>query len=78
MDDEKKYTYYYLIQNKIERVLQQLDWECSMFLKREFFDSNRKKSWWGGYYSRSTYYRLKKKYMHDFLRLLYAQINDDI
>lgn len=72
IDSKNKYTYYYSLQNKIENVLENLDWECSSFLKREFFDSGKKPMWWGGYYSRSTYYRLKKKYMNDFLRMLYA------
>jgi len=72
IDSQNKYTYYYSLQNKIESILEKLDWECSVFLKREFFDSSRKPMWWGGYYSRSTYYRLKKKYMDEFLRLLYA------
>ena len=72
IDSENKYTYYYSLQTKIEYILNQLDWDCSTFIKKEFFDFNRKKYWWGTYYSRSTYYRLKKKYMNDFLRLLYA------
>ena len=42
------------------------------FLKKEFFDFNINKTWWYSYYSRSTYYRLKKKYMNQFLELFYA------
>lgn len=72
VDSENKYTYYYSLQTKIESVLSKLDWDCAFFMKKEFFDPNRKKLWWGCYYSRSTYYRLKKKYMNEFLRLLYA------
>ena len=40
--------------------------------KKEFFGFNQDKTWWFNYYSRSTYYRLKKKYMNDFLGLFYA------
>ena len=72
IDSENKYTYYYSLQNKIESILELLDWECSMFLKKEFFGFNQDKTWWFNYYSRSTYYRLKKKYMNDFLGLFYA------
>jgi hypothetical protein len=60
IDSENKYTYYYSLQTKIEAVLSNLDWDCSTFIRKEFFEPNRKNMWWSGYYSRSTYYRLKK------------------
>jgi hypothetical protein len=72
IDSKNKYTYYYSLQTRIESVLELLDWECSMFLKKEFFGYNNNKFWWQNYYSRSTYYRLKKKYMDNFLVLFYA------
>lgn len=72
IDSENKYRYYYSLQNKIESVLEMLDWECSMFLKKEFFGYNQDRTWWYNYYSRSTYYRLKNKYMNDFLGLFYV------
>ena len=72
MDSENKYTYYYSLQTKIDSVLEKLNWECRNFIKNEFFTSNYKNNWWMNYYSRSTYYRLKKKCMNEFLGLLYA------
>ena len=72
IDSENKYTYYYSVQSKIELILDLLDWDCATFLKKEFFDFNINKTWWYSYYSRSTYYRLKKKYMNQFLELFYA------
>ena len=72
MDSENKYTYYYSLQTKIDNVLDRLDWDCSNFIKNEFFSLNYRSNWWMNYYSRSTYYRLKKKSMNEFLSLLYA------
>lgn len=72
IDSKNKYTYYYSLKTKIESVLELLDWECSMFLKQEFFNYNNDKYWWYNYYSRSTYYRIKRKYMNNFLGLFYA------
>ena len=67
-----EHLYYYSLQTKIDNVLSVLDWESSCFLKNEFFDNHRKSDWWMNYYSRSTYYRVKKKAMESFLGLLYA------
>ena len=71
MDTKNKYTYYYSIQSKIDNILDKLDWEDSNFLKKEFFNNNIHSNWWMNYYSRSTYYRMKKKCMQRFLELLY-------
>lgn len=67
-----EHLYYYSLQTKIDNVLDILDWESASFLKNEFFDSRHKTNWWMNYYSRSTYYRVKKKAMESFLGLLYA------
>ena len=71
IDTINKYRYYYSLQNKIDRILEKLDWDTCCFIKREFFTSNHRNDWWMNYYSRSTYYRLKKKSMEKFLGLLY-------
>lgn len=71
-DTENKYRYYYSLQTKIDLVLERLDLETSDFIRREFFNGHYRKNWWMNYYSRSTYYRIKKKSMEDFLGLLYA------
>lgn len=72
MDTKNKYTYYYSLQSRIDNVLDKLDWEESDFLRKEFFNNNIYNNWWMNYYSRSTYYRIKKKCMQKFLELLYA------
>lgn len=72
IDSKNKYVYYYSLQTKIDCILDKLDWDSSSFLKKEFFCENRRNDWWVNYYSRSTYYRLKKKSMEKFLGLLYV------
>lgn len=72
IDSKDKYLYYYSLQNRIDYVLEKLDLECSEFIKKEFFSNRHSNNWWINYYSRSTYYRLKKKSMERFLGLLYA------
>ena len=71
IDTKNKYTYYYSLQSKIDQVLDKLDWDSSNFLKKEFFNNSIRSDWWMNYFSRSTYYRLKKKSMQKFLELLY-------
>jgi hypothetical protein len=72
IDSIDKYTYYYSLQTKIECILDKLDWEYSSFMKKEFFTNHYYPYWWVNYYSRSTYYRIKRKSMEQFLGLLYA------
>lgn len=71
-DSENKYRYYYSLQTKIDWVLDKLDNETSTFIRMEFFTSNYRQDWWMNFYSRSTYYRMKKKSMEKFLGMLYA------
>lgn len=71
-ESREKYHYYYQLQTKIDYILDKLDWDTSVFLKKEFFTGSYKPNWWINYYSRSTYYRFKKKSMNEFLELLYA------
>ena len=71
-DTENKYRYYYSLQTKIDSVFDNMDYETSTFIKMEFFTKHYKSNWWMNYYSRSTYYRLKKKSMESFLGFLYA------
>lgn len=71
IDTQNKYTYYFSLQNKIDIIIDMLDWEMADFIKKEFFSNNYKKNWWMNYYSRSTYYRLKNRSMNEFLGLLY-------
>ena len=71
IDSIDKYKYYYSVQEKIDAILEQMSWDNSNFLRNEFFSSNKRYDWWTKFYSRSTYYRLKKKSMQEFLRLLY-------
>jgi hypothetical protein len=71
-DTENKYRYYYSLQNKIDTVFENLDYETATFIKMEFFTSQYKNNWWMNYYSRSTYYRIKKRSMESFLGYLYA------
>ena len=72
MNTPVKYQYYYDLQTKIDYILERLEWEYSVFLKREFFNCVNKHEWWYNYYSRSTYYRKKNKAMNMFLGLMYA------
>lgn len=72
MNTKKEYDYYYSLQTKIEYILDNLEFECSSFLRREFFCCGYRNNWWQNYYSRSTYYRIKSKAMDAFLGLIYA------
>lgn len=72
IDSRNKYTYYYSLQTRIDMILDKLNLEYSNFIRKEFFTNNYRNDWWINYYSRSTYYRLKKKSMEQFLGLLYA------
>lgn len=71
MDTISKYQYYYGLQNKIDRILDKLDYEYSNFIKQEFLSNNYKTNWWMNYFSRSTYYRIKARAMEKFLGMLY-------
>ena len=46
IDSIDKYKYYYYLQEKIDMILDKLDWECSNFLRQEFFSNNLKQDWW--------------------------------
>ena len=66
-----KYQYYYNLQNRIDKILEQLDFESANFIKNEFLSTSYKSNWWMNYFSRSTYYRMKNKAMNQFLVFLY-------
>ena len=72
MNNKIEYDQYYSLQTRIECILDNLGYECSDFLKKEFFCCGYRSNWWENYYSRSTYYRLKNKAMDEFLGLIYA------
>ena len=71
LDGEAEYQYYYGLQTKIDRILDKMDYESANFIRYEFLSNNYKSDWWMNYFSRSTYYRMKKKSMNNFLELLY-------
>ena len=71
INDVGKYQYYYGLQNKIDNILEKMDFEDANFIKKEFLVGNYKTNWWMNYFSRSTYYRIKKKTMEKFMELLY-------
>lgn len=56
------------MQRCINYVLSLLTVEEQMFIQKEFLGSN--KFWWQEYYSRSTYYRIKKDCMNKFINLI--------
>lgn len=49
-----------------EKILDSMDCEEKRIIVNDFA-SNMQKYWWTGYYSRSTYYRLKAKAMKTFI-----------
>lgn len=53
----------------IEWALQACSKENRLFLQQEYLAGNDK-GWWHGYYSRSTYYRVKRRAMCEFLHCL--------
>ncbi len=53
-----------------------LDSESQLILVREYVD-RAPRNWWMLYYSRTTYYRLKRRAMTDFLRRLKSEGIDD-
>ena len=69
--NESNYHYYYGVQNKIDRVLEKMDYDDANFIRCEFLSNNYRPDWWRSYFSRSTYYRLKKRSMENFLRMIY-------
>ncbi len=50
----------------IDNILNMIDYEYNRILQNEFF-TNADSKWWYGIYSKSTFYRLKKKAMTIFL-----------
>ncbi len=50
----------------IDNILNTMSFEYSRILENEFF-TNTDSNWWYGIYSKSTFYRLKKKAMTLFL-----------
>lgn len=71
LENEVTYQYYYDVQTKIDRILDKMDYDDANFIRYEFLSNNYKSNWWMNYFSRSTYYRMKKKSMDNFLGLLY-------
>lgn len=68
----EKYQYYYALQDRIDRILEQMDYDHANFIKQEFLSNNYRSDWWMSFFSRSTYYRIKRKSMDCFLELMYA------
>lgn len=54
---------------KVEIAYNELNDEGKRFINSEFF-FNEPKGWWIGYYSRSQFFKLKKKYSLEFMRHL--------
>ena len=56
----------------VEHALESLDALDQKILNREFFHCTNK-FWWIGLYSRTTYYRIRRKAIVKFLRTFYEQ-----
>lgn len=54
---------------KVELAYSSLSDEGKKFINSEFFLDNYR-GWWKGYYSKSQFYKLKKKYSIEFIRKL--------
>lgn len=65
-DDEMKAE---PIDKVIDHILCQLPEQYQMIIRNDYF-TNQPKHWWTGYYSRATYYRLKKQGLILFLSFL--------
>lgn len=57
------------IDKVIDHIIAQLPEQYQMIIRNDYF-SNMTKHWWMGYYSRATYYRLKKQGLILFLSYL--------
>ncbi len=53
----------------IDTALERMPLDRRILIQAEFMD-NVARNWWHEYYSKTTYYRLKKEAMHDFLAKL--------
>lgn len=51
----------------IDNILNSMECEYSRIIQNEFF-SKKDHSWWYGVYSKSTFYRLKRKAVAEFLQ----------
>ena len=58
---------------KVETAYYSLSDEGKLFINSEFFFNNYK-GWWKGYYSKSQFFKLKKKYSLEFIRNLFAYV----
>lgn len=61
-------SYYYSLHDLVMNAMKKLNDEERRMIENEYFFNDR--SWWYEYYSRSTYYRLKKQSMIKFLDIL--------
>lgn len=68
---KEKLEYYYNLKEKVDYILTQLDDSLSKVIYNEYL-TRKKDSWWIYYYSRSTYYRLRKKAVDIFLEWWYV------
>lgn len=73
-DDEnlnEKLEYYYNLKAKVDYILIQLDDNLSKMIYNEFL-TKKNDCWWIYFYSKSTYYRVKRKAIDTFMEWWYA------
>lgn len=58
---------------RVEAAFSSLNDEGKLFINSEFFFNNYK-GWWKGYYSKSQFFKLKKKYSLEFMRNLFSYV----
>lgn len=59
------------IKKLVENTIKLLDKEEKRIIEKDFIENEN--NWWNDYYSRATYYRLKKACMKKFIRLINGQ-----
>lgn len=66
--EEEQAAYNHPMHDLIKHALSLLDKEEQRMISNEFLSNN--KTWWYEYYSRSTFYRLKKSTMIHFIEII--------
>jgi len=69
--EKEKLDYYYKLKDKTDYILIQMDNQLSQVIYNEYL-TKKQDSWWIYYYSRSTYYRMKRKAIESFFEWWYA------
>ena len=69
---DEKINYYTKLKFVVESVLDLLSKESERILRAEFFEKMENSNWWQKFYSRTTFYRNKRKAMNEFFNFFYS------